>query len=138
MPAAELYKLSDSDDPTKAMLKQIGDLSHVNIAGGRVLLWTYIRPRKTKGGIILTDKEVKEDLWQGTVGYVLKRGPLAFVDDAATNTNFAGFEAVVGDWVIYSPGEGKRIQINGVDCRIIEDALIAMTLPEPDMVTHRQ
>lgn len=136
MPAAELYKLSESDDPTKAMRKQIGDLSCVHVAGGRLLVWTYIRPRKTKGGIILTDKEVREDLFQGTVGYVLKRGPLAFADDS--NSNFAGFEAVVGDWVVYTPGEGKRIQINGVDCRIIEDALIAMTIPDPEFITHRQ
>lgn len=138
MPAAQVYKLADSDNPTMDMLRQIGDLEKVQLAGGRVLLWTYIQPRKTKGGIILTDREVKEDLWQGTVGYVLKRGPLAFKDDPESNINFGGFDPQVGQWVTFTPGEGKRRQINGIDCRVIEDSLIDMIVPQPDIITHRQ
>ena len=138
MPAAELYKLADSADPTAEMLKKIGDLSEVQISGGKVLLWSYIRPRKSKGGIILTDKEVTEDKWQSAVGYVLKCGPFAFQDDPELKFKFGGFNAKVGDWVVMVPGEGKRVQINGIDCRIIEDALIQLVIPSPDIVTHRQ
>lgn len=138
MPAAELYKISDATDPTAEMLKSIGDLSKFELSGGKVLLWIYIAPRKTKGGIILTDKEVAEDKWQGTVGYVLKRGPFAFKDDPDHNIKFGGFDAKVGDWVVYVPGEGKRTQLRGVDCRIIEDALILGTIPDPSIITHRQ
>lgn len=138
MPAAELYKFSESANPVMEMLAKIGDLSKVKIGGGRVLVWTYIRPAKTAGGIYLTDTQKKEDVWQGTVGYVLKRGPLAFKDDPAANINFAGFEAKEGDWVQYIPGDGKRIQINGIDCRVMEDTQIAMILPDPDLITHRQ
>lgn len=138
MPAAEVYKFANSDDPTKEMLRVLGDLSKFEVAGARVLVWPYIRPRKTKGGIILTDNEVKEDVWQGSVGYVLKVGPFAFQDDPAQNIRYGGFSAAPGEWVTFSPGEGKRIQVNGVDLRLFEDAVIQMKVAAPDIVTHRQ
>lgn len=136
MPAAELYKLSEAADPTAEMLKKIGDLKKVDMAGARVLMWVYIRPNKTAGGIILTQKEVKEDVWQGAVGYVLKTGPRAFKDDA--QNDFAGFSVAPGDWVLFTPGEGKRVQINGVDCKIVEDTLIQAKIADPSIITHRQ
>lgn len=137
MGAAEVYNIADSAEPKAEMLKKIGDLSKIEVGGGRVLLWQYIAPRRTAGGIILTDKSVKEDIWQGTVGYVLKAGPLAFVDDADARINFGGFKAKVGEWVVFAPGEAKRRQINGVDCRLIEDALIEMVIADPTIITHK-
>lgn len=136
MPAAAIYDIAESATPKEEMLNKIGDLSDIQIGGGRVLVWTYIRSKRTKGGIILTDKEVKEDVWQGLVGYVLKAGPLAFKNDATHD--FGGFAAKVGDWVVFSPGAAPRRQINGVDCRIIEDANIEMVIPDPELITHRQ
>lgn len=138
MPAAAIYSIADSDDPKAEMLKAIGDLSGFELAGARVLVWPLIRSRKSKGGIILTDKAVKEDLYQGSVGYVLKVGPLAFQDDEKQNINFAGFAAKEGDWVTFSPGEGKRLQVNGVDCRLFEDSLIQAKVSDPDSITHQQ
>lgn len=135
MPAAAVYDIANSNDPLTEMLQRIGDISTVDLAGGRVLLWSYVRPRKTKGGIILTDSQAKEDVWQATVGYILKLGPLAFKNDA--KNDFGGFHPKVGDWVVFTPGEGKRRQINGVDCRVIEDALIEMRVADPDIITHR-
>ena len=134
MPAAAVYDISKADSPLEEALARLGDLDHIEVGGARVLLWIYVRPNKTKGGIILTDREVTEDIWQGTVGYVLKKGPLAFVDDATHK--FGGFNPEVGDWVVFTPGEGRRRQVNGVDCRIIEDALIDMKIADPDLITH--
>lgn len=137
MGAAEVYNIADSADPKSEMLKKIGDLSKIEVGGGRVLLWHYIAPRRTAGGIILTDKAVKEDVWQGVVGYVLKLGPLAFKDDSEARINFGGFSAKVGDWVVFQNGPAPRRQINGVDCRIIEDALIEMKISDPTIMTHK-
>lgn len=137
MGAAEVYNIADSADPKAEMLKKIGDLSKIEVGGGRVLMWSYIAPRRTAGGIILTDKAVKEDIWQGVVGYVLKVGPLAFQDDTEARINFGGFKAEVGQWVVFAPGEAKRRQINGVDCRLIEDALIEMVIADPTIMTHK-
>lgn len=138
MPAAKLYEFADAANPKDAMLKAIGDLADVQVAGARVLVWPYIRPRKSAGGIIMPDNAVREDVYQGAVGYVLKCGPLAFEDDASQNIKFGGFSAGVGDWVTFTPGEGKRVQINGVDCRLFEDSLIQMRVKEPDTITHQQ
>lgn len=134
MPAAAVYDISKADSPLDEALQRLGDLDQIEVGGARVLLWIYVRPNKTKGGIILTDKEVTEDIWQGTVGYILKMGPLAFQDDETHK--FGTFKPKVGDWVVFTPGEGRRRQINGVDCRIIEDALIDMKIANPDMITH--
>lgn len=135
MPAAEVYNLADAADPVKEMLAKIGDLSKVDVAGARVLLWIYIAPRMVRG-ILLPDSAVKEDVWQGAVGYVLKTGPLAFVDEGPNK--FGGFKVKAGDYVLLTPGDAKRVQINGVDCRLIEDALVQAKIPSPDIITHRQ
>ena len=43
-------------DPKQKLLKEIGDLSKVEIFNNQVLVAVYIRPQKTKSGIYLSDK----------------------------------------------------------------------------------
>lgn len=132
--ASVLMEIATADDPKKAITKAVGDLSKINLFSGRVLVGIYIAPEKTKGGIIRTTSNVKEDVWQGVVGLVLKKGALAFKDDAINQ--FHGQDVQVGDWVAFRPGDAKRIQINGVECRIVQDTLIDMVIADPDIVTH--
>lgn len=137
MPAAKVYEFAQSKDPKSAMLAAVGDLSNIDVAGARVLVWPYVRSLVRASGLIAgTDKTAKEDVFQGAVGYVLKAGPFAFKNDE--ERDFGGFSAQPGDWVTFSPGEGKRVQIKGVDCRLFEDALILMKVADPDIVTHDQ
>lgn len=137
MPAAKVYEFAQSKDPKSAMLAAVGDLSNIDVAGARVLVWPYVRSLVRASGLIAgTDKTAKEDVFQGAVGYVLKAGPFAFKNDE--ERDFGGFSAAPGDWVTFSPGEGKRVQIKGVDCRLFEDALILMKVADPDIVTHDQ
>lgn len=136
MASAEIYKLADSENPQEEMLKKIGDLSNLTVGGAKVLVWVYIAPRKTKGGILRPDSNVKEDLYQGVVGYVLTTGPLAFKDDETNK--FGGFSVKPGDWVTFRPADARRVQLKGVDCRIIEDVLIDMKIDTPEMITHVQ
>lgn len=135
MPAAMIYELSLSDNVKDDTLKAVGDLKKLSLFSGRVLVAIYISPSKTKGGIILTDKAKQEDVYQGQVGLVLKKGPLAFQDDDVTK--FHGQDIQVGEWVAFRPGDGKRIQINGVDCRIIEDTAIDAIVDDPTIVTRQ-
>lgn len=131
--------LSKATDTEKAAvtLRELGDLSKVELLSGRVLIAIHIAGETYAGSTLLrTDTQTKEDVWQGSVGLVVKLGNLAFKDDAATNTYFHNQSVKVGDWVMFRPGDGKRCQINGVDCRIIEDALIDMVLADPTVVTH--
>jgi len=67
-------------DPKESILKELGDISGIEVFNTHVLIATYVRPN-TKSGIHLTDKYVEEDKYQGKVGLVVKKGPLAFVDE---------------------------------------------------------
>ena len=127
--------LSQSDDVARDIMKGVGDHSIAPLAGARVLLGIYIAPEKTKGGILRPTEVKKEDIYQGNVGLVLLKGPLAFKDD--DRNSFGGFSPEVGQWVVYNAGDAKRVQINGVDCRYIEDSLIHQIVPDPSMITHR-
>lgn len=136
MPAAAIYDLALATNPKEALIKAVGDLSKVSLFSGRVLVAIYISPQKTKGGIILTDNSKREDVYQGSVGLVLKKGKLAFRDD--DQTKFHGQDVQPGEWVVFTPGDAKRTQINGVDCRIVEDTTIHMVVDDPSIVTHYQ
>lgn len=135
MSTSAVFKLSAAENPKKAILDAMkGVAEKVELLHSKVLVALYIAPEKTKGGIIRPDSNVKEDVWQGMVGLVVKKGPVAFVDD--DNNHFGGADVAIGDWVAFTPGDGRRIQINGVDCRIIEDTQLMLKLDEPSIVTH--
>jgi hypothetical protein len=34
-------------------------------------------------------------------------------------------------------GDARRIRINGVDCRMVEDTLLDMVIESPEVITHR-
>lgn len=135
MPAAKIYKIAESDDPKSALIDAVGDLSKISLFSGRVLVAIYIAP-ETVRGIIRTDTNKREDIYQGSVGLVLKKGVLAFKDD--NTTSFHGQDVQPNEWVVFRPGDAKRIQLNGVDCRIVEDTTIDMVVSDPAIVTHYQ
>jgi len=121
------------EDPANVIREKVGDISQLELTGVQVLVGTYIRPQKTKGGIMLTDKLRDEDLYQGKTGMVLKVAPGAFIDGGA-DTKFNGFEAKVGDWIFYRVADGFSLTINGHHCRILEDVHVRGRIPNPDMV----
>jgi len=134
---ATLERLSRADDPKEALIKEVGDLSAVQVMSNRLLVAIYIAPEKMKSGLIRAPQTIAEDIFQGTVGLVVKKGGMAFKDDDASKTYFYGQDAKVGEWVVFRPGDAKRIQLNGVDCRFVEDIMIDMIVAEPEIVTHR-
>jgi len=111
-----------------------GDLSRFEVMHNQILVGIYLRPddHKTAGGILLPQKTLDEDRWQGKVGLVLKKGPLAFVDDGSTN--FEGQSVSDGDWVIYRVSDGFPIDVNGTHCRLLEDVHIKGRVPDPSMI----
>lgn len=107
----------------------IGDLTDVRIFNNQLLVAIYMRPEKTQGGLYLPDKTRDEDKWQGSAGFVLKKGPLAF-----KHVDFEGQNIEPGEVVVYRTSDGLPKDINGVHCRIIEDVQVKMVVPNPDMV----
>lgn len=134
---ATLEKLSRAANPKVALVTEVGDLSKVTLMANRILVAIYIAPEKTAGGIIRATQTIKEDIWQGVVGLVLKKGETAFKDEPETKTFFHGQDVSIGDWVVFRPGDARRVQINGVDCRFVEDTLVDMVIADPELLTHR-
>lgn len=119
-------------DPKEALLNELGDLSEVEIFNNQVLVAVYIRPQKTKSGIILTSQTTDEDRIQSKVGLVLKKGPSAFIDDGGNW--FKDVDINVKDWVVFRPSDGWSITINNVLCRILDDINIRGRIDVPDRV----
>jgi len=92
----------------------------------------YIRPQKTKSGIILTDKTTDEDRFQSKVGLILKQGPTAF--DDPSGVWFSEMDVSEGDWVVFRPNDGWSITVNNVLCRMIEDVNVKGRIDHPDRV----
>ena len=129
MPASLMTHASDPADELRA---KIGNLSQVEILHNQILVGVYVRPEKTKSGIYLSDTTRNEDRYQGKAGLVLKKGPLAFVDDDANK--FHGQNVEVGDWVFYRVSDGFPVVINGTLCRLLEEVHVKGKIPSPDVV----
>ena len=119
-------------DPADDILEKIGDLSGFEVMHNDVLIGIYMRPEKTKSGIILSDKTRQEDEYQGKAGLVLKKGPLAFVSDE--NFDFKNQNVEIGDWISIWVSDGRKIMIRDVLCRMVEDRHIRLKIPAPDLV----
>ena len=119
-------------EPSDKLMKELGDLSKVEIFNNQLLVAVYIRPQKTKSGIYLADKTVDEDRHQSKVGLVVKKGPTAFVDES--ETWFKDIKIDEGDWVVFRPSDGWQITVNNVLCRILEDTVVRGRVDHPDRV----
>jgi co-chaperonin GroES (HSP10) len=119
-------------DPKKTLLKKLGNISDIEIFNNQILCAVYVRPEKTKGGIVLPDQHRSEDKIQGKVGLVVKMGSAAFVDE--TDTWFKDVKVENHDWIIFRPSDGWSITVNGVLCRILDDINIRGRINHPDQV----
>jgi len=124
--------MAHDTDPREHLTKEVGDLSGVEIFNMQVLVAVYIRPEKTKSGIILSDKTRDEDRFQSKVGLIVKKGPSAFVDD--DGKWFSGLDIKEGDWIVFRPSDGWNVTVNGTLCRMLDDMSIRGRISHPDQV----
>ena len=124
--------MTHAGDPRAELMSSVGDISGIKIFNNWILVAVYKRPEKTLGGIILTDNTRKEDEYQGKVGLVLKKGPLAFVDD--DKASFNGQDVKLGEWIAFRVSDGWSLEVNGVICRMLQDVQIRLGLPSPDVI----
>ncbi len=122
------------DDPKQEVLDKIGDISGFTVFHTDVLVALYMRPEKTKSGLILTDRTREEDRWQGKAGLVIKMGNDAFKDP--NGLWFTDAKIELHDWVWFRPSDGFPITLNSREgfCRVINDVNVRGTLPHPDMI----
>jgi len=136
MPAALMFH---EEDPRTEILNKVGSLDGVEVFGSDVLVALYIRPQKTKSGIILADSTREEDRWQGKAGLILKLGPTAYTDDEGNKFR----DISEGDWVVFRPSDGWAVTLNSsanlaskdaVACRVVNDIHIRMRISTPDAI----
>jgi co-chaperonin GroES (HSP10) len=119
-------------DPSESIKKEMGDVSSVEVFNNQILVAVYIRPQKTKSGIILTNQTTDEDKFQSKIGLVIKKGPQAFKD--SSGQWFGDVEINEGDWIVFRPSDGWSITVNNVLCRMIDDVNVKGRVDQPDRV----
>ena len=101
--------------------------------GYRMLILPYAGPKKTKGGILLSDT-TQETIQMTTVcGLVLKMGNLCYRDKEKFPL---GPWCRLNDWVIFSRYAGSRFKIEGGEVRVLNDDEIISTIKNPRDILH--
>ena len=104
-----------------------------NPTGYRMLILPYAGPKKTKGGILLSDT-TQETIQMTTVcGLVLKMGNLCYRDKEKFPL---GSWCKLNDWVIFSRYAGSRFKIEGGEVRVLNDDEIISTIKNPRDILH--
>jgi co-chaperonin GroES (HSP10) len=119
-------------NPAQELLDKIGYIGDIDVFFNKVLVGLYQRPEKTKSGIYMADATREEDLYQGKAALVLKKGPTAFMDDGAAK--FHGQNVEEGEWIVFRPSNGLKMDINGVRCVLLQDVQLELRIPSPDVV----
>jgi co-chaperonin GroES (HSP10) len=132
-----LGKMLHTEDPAKAILKQIGmeklgELPGFRLHGNRVLVGVYKRPDTLESKIVIPDQTRDEDKFQGKAGLVLMLGHSAFKSDG--HFDFGPDAVKPGDWISLWVSDGRSIIVNGVRCRVLRDQDINFVIPAPDAV----
>lgn len=120
-------------DPKEKLLSDLGDISGIELFNNQIMIAVYIRPEKTKGGIIMTDRHRDEDRFQSKVGLIVAKGPSAFKEEEGGSW-FNGRELSVGDWIVFRPSDGWSVTVSGVSCKILSDTQIKGTVQDVDKV----
>ncbi len=101
--------------------------------GYRILVLPFAGPKKTKGGLFLSDT-TQETIQMTTVcGLVLKMGDLCYHDKDKFPK---GPWCELNQWVIFSRYAGSRFKIDGGEVRVLNDDEIISTINDPNDILH--
>ena len=93
----------------------------------------YAGPKKTKGGIYLSDT-TQETIQMTTVcGLVLKMGDLCYQDKDKFPK---GPWCKLNEWIIFSRYAGSRFKIDGGEVRVLNDDEVISTIKDPNDILH--
>ena len=117
-------------DPKQKLLDELGDLTGFKLFNTQVLAAVYIRPEKTKSGLVLPGQTLEEDRYQSKVGLIVHMGPSAF--DDPTGQWFKEVNIGLHDWIVFRPSDTWSLTVNNVLCRVIDDDKIRGCVSHPD------
>lgn len=111
--ASKLHRFHHDNvaDAAQEIVDAVGDLSGIEIWGSQIMLGVYCQPAVTKSGLRIGGKTQLEDVYQGSVGLILKMGPNAFAD--AKPELYGGRVPTVGDWVYHRAQDAVQMSVCG-------------------------
>ncbi len=101
--------------------------SVVTLDTNNILVATYFLPESvnirgpgnTSVPFLIPQKVSDEAMWQGRVGLLLAKGPMAWVSD--DKVDFGGTTHEIGEWLCYDRQDGRQISVNRIHCRRLKD-----------------
>ena len=102
-------------------------------SGWRLLVLPFTPKDKTSGGLIISQESLDKARIATNCGYVLKVGPLAYLDKEKYST---GPWCKEKDWVIFARYAGSRLPIEGGEVRLLNDDEVLGTIKNPEDVLH--
>lgn len=123
--------MAHETDPKTDLINSVGSLDDYELFHNQVLVAVYVRPEKTKSGIIITQQTRDEDRHQSKVGVIVKVGPQAFKPDGEWTWPA---DIGVNDWVFFRVSDGWDTTVNGQLCRILDDYRIRGRIQSVDQV----
>ncbi len=129
---AKAIEMIHDTDPKREIFDAVKSyLEDIDINGVDILTVVYIRPEKTKGGIILTKSYRDEDRFQGIVALVVKVGPNV---DKYKEQFKDGNIPKVGDWVMYRTRDSDPFLMGERTARLVEVQMVKAIINRPDIV----
>ena len=125
---AEVKKVLDEKAIDKSLLDRLPTPT-----GYRMLILPYAGPKKTKGGLYLSEQTQETIQLTTVVGLVLKQGNLCYRDKEKFPL---GKWCNEKDWVIFGRYAGSRFKIDGGEVRILNDDEIIATISNPADILH--
>lgn len=109
----------DPEDAKAEILEALGDLTDFEVWGTQCLVADYVRPQRTRSGLITPGSAQVEDIYQGKVGLLVVIGPTAFLAEEIAgfgDDRYAAYNSrrpAVGDWVYFSPQHSVQLSVEG-------------------------
>ena len=132
----EKYKEQNKEEESKSLnpenIKSVVD-ELPEPSGWRILVLPFTPKDKTSGGLIISQESLDKARIATNCGYVLKIGPLAYLDKEKYST---GPWCKKGDWVIFARYAGSRLPIEGGEVRLLNDDEVLGTIKDPESVLH--
>ena len=127
IPSYKVLELAQADPTDPDVLKQTYidaiNLTGVTTWGENLLVMSYIRPERTRGGILRPADNIREDEFQTNVGLVVQVGD--GLDDA---------EELLHQWVRFSYNSGQKWRYVDTPLRDISIGQIRGTVDDPNKV----
>ena len=102
--------------------------------GWRMLVLPFRMDEKTKGGILLGGETIDRQQVASQCGNVLAMGPQCYKDKERYPE---GPWCKVGDWVVFARYAGSRIEIDGVEVRLLNEDEVLATVEDPTDILHK-